>query len=211
MKLFTLLAMVLLLMLSTQSFAEEFVREYTYRAGDDDSKNSSRKKALEQIQLELLSEVGVHIRSAWELHETSSNSFAEEDIETITAGITQTDILEESWNGFDYYIRAKLEIDLKDVEKRLEVELKRERKQQKLRRTIASKDDELDAKEKELAEKNREIARLRSHMKRERRVGNAVRLQKDSRSWLRRTYDNAMGIDSRSFDEKYGYMFKNNR
>ncbi len=158
MKIFTLLVITSLILLPIPSLAEEFVREHTYHAGDDDSKNSSRKKALEQIQLKLLAEVGVYVQSEWEMKETDIDRFASEEIETITAGVTETEILDESWDGFNYRVQAKMEVDIKDARKRLNQVVKERAKRKKLREAI--KDNK-----KELRNKDTEIENLRAELK----------------------------------------------
>ncbi len=100
-----------------------FVREYTYNAGEADSKLSCRTLALDQVKRLLLEEVGVYLESVFNMstQETSAegNSSVQDtttmSIEAITAGFTQTVILEEKWDGSTYYLRAKIELDPDDV------------------------------------------------------------------------------------------------
>ena len=65
-----------LLFISNIAFAIDkvFIREYTYKASDYDSKITSRVNALEQVTEQLLREVGVYIKSEtqWDRTETSS-------------------------------------------------------------------------------------------------------------------------------------------
>ena len=87
--------------------AEEktFIREYTYRASDYDSKVKSRENALAQVKLLLLEEIAVFIKSEFKTENNSSNinnnfnieEFDSHKISSITAGITQTKILDEKW------------------------------------------------------------------------------------------------------------------
>ncbi len=57
------IALLFFLSMSCNAYAQEFIREHTYRASDDDSKNDSRSAALKQMQIGLLSEIGVYIES----------------------------------------------------------------------------------------------------------------------------------------------------
>tara|TARA_B100000315_G_scaffold246269_1_gene273364 strand:- start:975 stop:1583 length:609 start_codon:yes stop_codon:yes gene_type:complete len=195
MRTLVLLAIFSLLLLPIQSFAEEFVREHTYRAGDDDSKNDSRKKAMEQIQLELLSEVGIHIKSGWELWESESDRRITEDIETITAGITQTDILGESWDGFNYYVKAKLEVDIADARRKLKHEVTERNKRKKLQRELYSKEQEIERLEAQVQQQAKYQPKQRKRKK-----------NPDSRSVLRQIYDGILGIDTRPFNEQYHHI-----
>jgi len=95
---------------------ETYTREYTYYAGDEDSKNSSRAVALVQVKKLLLEEVGTYIES----HSlVENNMLTKDEIIAICAGITKTEILKEDWNGKTYAMQAKIQLDSEDVQKRL--------------------------------------------------------------------------------------------
>lgn len=102
-------------------FAENYIREYTYKASEADSKLSSRTIALDQVKKLLLQEIGTHIRQKINITKDGSGStYASEDVEAITAGFTKVDILEEKWDGETYYLKAKIEADTKRVLNALE-------------------------------------------------------------------------------------------
>ena len=63
--------LILFIVLSGFLFATEktFVREYTYKASDYDSKVTSRANALEQVKRLLLEEVSVYIQSEFEMRD----------------------------------------------------------------------------------------------------------------------------------------------
>jgi len=96
-----------------------FVRTYNYRANDDDSKNSSKKKAIEQIKIELNDEVGTYIESYLEINYEAqpdvSRKDVKQEINSISAGITRVKILEEKWDGKTYYIKAKVDLNPKQA------------------------------------------------------------------------------------------------
>jgi tetratricopeptide (TPR) repeat protein len=91
-----------------------FVKEYTYQASDFDSKISSRAIALEQVKRLLLEEVGTYLIS-----ETDVKDFqlTKDRITTLSAGVVQTEILNETWDGKTYYLRARVSIDPQEVTK----------------------------------------------------------------------------------------------
>ncbi len=107
---------------------KSFVREYTYQAGEADSKLSCRTLALDQVKRLLLEEVGVYLESVLAMQTTevaSETTTSLEDttslnIQAITAGFTQTVILEEKWDGITYYLKAKIDLDPDDVLKKVE-------------------------------------------------------------------------------------------
>ncbi len=101
-----------------------FVREYYYQAGESDSKITSRTKALTEVKRLLLEEIGVYLESYINYSEEQngdriSNQFLRKEIEQISAGITETTILEENWTGVEYYIKAEITVDPEDVVRRL--------------------------------------------------------------------------------------------
>ncbi len=85
-----------------------FVREYTYEAGEADSKLTSRATALEQVKRALLEELGTYLESYTEV---KNSQLTMDQITAMTAGVVQTQILEEKWNGREYWLRAKIEAD----------------------------------------------------------------------------------------------------
>lgn len=101
--------------------AETYVREYTYKASEYDSKVTSRANALDQVKVLLLQEIGTHIRQKISISEDSfGNQLASEDIEAVTAGLTKVEILDEKWNGETFYLKARIEADTDAVLNALE-------------------------------------------------------------------------------------------
>ena len=119
-----LIPLLLSLLLSSVLYGKDFVREYTYKAGDNDSKNSSRTIALKEVQIELLQEIGIHIQSRLKHSKYQDKGgkirpeFAKHS-EQITAGITKTQILQERWNGESFYIKVKITLDERDLDKQI--------------------------------------------------------------------------------------------
>ena len=100
-----------------------FVKEYTYKAGEMDSKISCRAIAVSQLRSTLLQEIGVYVESE-QLLKTSdvSGKFSQdfvENIATISAGITKLEVLEEKWNGETFWMKAAITIDPKSLEQSL--------------------------------------------------------------------------------------------
>ncbi|MGD0338305.1 MAG: tetratricopeptide repeat protein [Bacteroidota bacterium] len=100
------------------SQTKTFVREYTYTAGEADSKITSRSIALDQVKRILLEEIGVYLQSTFETTKEEKNNvlteLTKEQIQSITAGVTETKILEEKWNGVTYYIKASITVNTDD-------------------------------------------------------------------------------------------------
>ena len=115
---------VLFLLTSLFLHSKTWVREYTYQASEADSKITSRSIALEQVKRLLLQEIGVYVHSTVLSGEFEASGevkdLSAKQIEIISAGITETKILEETWNGETYYIKAEITADENDVINRLD-------------------------------------------------------------------------------------------
>ncbi len=95
---------------------QTYVREYTYQASEADSKISARAIALQEVKRELLSELGTHVSSLVKQKSASDgNQLSTEAIETLSAGVTRVEILDEKWNGTVYVLKAQIKADPEDV------------------------------------------------------------------------------------------------
>ncbi|WP_344799976.1 hypothetical protein [Litoribacillus peritrichatus] len=111
---FVLLLMIFFCGVATAE-VETFVRDYTYNASENDSKVSARKAAMQQLQSLLIQEVGVQVRSTFEVDDTVSNDVLTREVKanygTFARAFTQTKILDERWNGETFYIKAEVIVD----------------------------------------------------------------------------------------------------
>jgi tetratricopeptide (TPR) repeat protein len=106
---------------------KSFVREYTYKAGEADSKLSSKTLALNEVKTLLLEEIGVYLSSEFENKidqkqvngKTEFKQLTKSNIRTLAAGITKTTILDEKWNGETYYLKAEIIVDIDDTKRKL--------------------------------------------------------------------------------------------
>lgn len=80
------------------AFAAErvFIKEYTYQASEADSKLTSRAMALEQAKRLVLEELGTYLMSKTEVKDFALVS---DKITVLTAGVVQTEIFDEKWDG----------------------------------------------------------------------------------------------------------------
>lgn len=135
-----------------------FVREYTYKAGELDSKLSSRAIAIDQIRSILLQELGVYVQTE-QLLKTSEigTNFSQDFIETIStvsAGITKLEILGERWDGSTYWLKAAIKIDPSSINRAIK-DLIQEREKLK---ELKQQKEELERINKELIQLNQQAA-----------------------------------------------------
>jgi tetratricopeptide (TPR) repeat protein len=110
---------IIFLLTSTATSAKTvaYTKEYTYQASDADSKLSCRTIALQQVKRLLLEELGTYLFS-----ETAVKNFelTKDQISSLTAGIVMTVILEEKWDGKDYFLKAKISADTDELIKSID-------------------------------------------------------------------------------------------
>jgi len=106
-------------------YAQEktFVKEYTYRASEADSRVSCRAIATNQLRSMLLNELGVYVESNQLLKTDDKGGKNTQDfienISTISAGITKLNILGEAWNGETFWMKAAITVDTTSLQESL--------------------------------------------------------------------------------------------
>jgi len=141
-----------------------FIREYTYRSSEDDSKNSSRRKAITQLKTLLSEEVGTHIESYLEIQKQSRNGVAyksiNQEIKSLSSAITKLKILDEKWDGRKYWIKASVRINEKRTMEMLLTAIKskaNEKDIKRLNRILAEQKRELENKNYQVSRINKKL------------------------------------------------------
>jgi len=112
---------------------QTYVREYTYQASEADSKISARTIALQEVKRELLGELGTHVTALVKIESSSDGTtLGKEEIETLSAGVTRVEILDEKWNGVVYVLKAQIKADPEDVLKNLHKMLDADKNQKQI-------------------------------------------------------------------------------
>lgn len=135
-----------------------FIREYFYKASETDSKVSSRQKALTEVKALLIEELGIYVESYVNYEVTEENNkitkdFFTNEIKTLSAGTTETKIIEESWDGYEYYVKAEIVADPEEVLRRINQTLSKRRSSEvidSLNILLENSSNELEIKNKEL-------------------------------------------------------------
>jgi tetratricopeptide (TPR) repeat protein len=94
-----------------------FVREYTYQASEVDTKESCQIISLKQVKRLLLEELGTYLES---FTEVTNYQLTKDKITVLTAGIVQSNIVEEKWDGKTYWVKAKITTDPDSVAKSID-------------------------------------------------------------------------------------------
>jgi tetratricopeptide (TPR) repeat protein len=134
-------------------FAEirAFIKEYTYQASELDSKTSCRAIAIEQVKRELLEEMGTYVQSTTVVRDYQ---IEQDEIRTLSAGVVQTKVLDEKWDGKDYWLKAEVSADPDEVAASID----KLRTDQKLAEELAESQTEKDEALKEVERLKAELA-----------------------------------------------------
>ena len=174
----------------------EFVREYSYVAGEADSKLSCRIIALEQVKRLLLEELGTYLISNTIV---SDSRLTKDEIVTYTAGVVVTVILEERWDGQTYFLKAKIKADADDVAKSIA-----------FIRHDQEKTSELEKLRKQANESLREIERLKQQLALVQQPSAQQTTTEGNSRAIRHSYEKAIReLSAREFLEQ-GVAYRNN-
>jgi tetratricopeptide (TPR) repeat protein len=94
-----------------------FIKEHSYQAGELDSKASCRAIAMDQVKRILLEELGAYVKGKTTV---KNHQLEDDEIKTLTAGVVQTKLLEERWDGKEYWLKAELRADPDEVASSIE-------------------------------------------------------------------------------------------
>jgi len=130
----------------TSAETKNFIKEYAYQASEYDSKVSCRVLALEQAKRLLLEEMGTYLESETEVKDFQ---LTKDQITTLTAGIVQSEIVEEKWDGKIYWLKVKISADPDLIVKSIN-ELRYDKKKTKELERIRKKLDALVKKNEQL-------------------------------------------------------------
>lgn len=150
----------LLLLFSSYAFAElkSFEKEYAYQASEFDSKNTSRTIALEQVKRLLLEELGSYLESSTEVKDFQ---LTKDKIVALTAGVVHAHVIDEKWDGKNYWLKAVIKADPDNVARSLDMLRKDQKKSDDLEEIRRKSDQSL----KEIERLQREVTSLKNDMK----------------------------------------------
>jgi tetratricopeptide (TPR) repeat protein len=143
-------------------FAEikSLIKEYTYQASELDSKTTCRAIALEQVKRELLEELGTYVESTTVVQNAQID---QDEIRTISAGVVQTKVLDESWDGKSFWLKAEVSADPDEVAASIEKVRNDQNLAQELAESQAEKEaalQEVDRLQAELEQSNADKEKL---------------------------------------------------
>jgi tetratricopeptide (TPR) repeat protein len=106
--------MILSAPFTSMATSRQFIENYTYSAGESDSKLTCRTVSLIEIKRLLLEKIGTYLESRTEIKDFQIDK---DEIVALTAGIVKLEILDEKWNGEKYSLTAKIEANPEDITK----------------------------------------------------------------------------------------------
>lgn len=97
--------------------AVSFVEQYSYDAGEADSKLTCRSISLLQVKRILVERLGTYLESNTVV---TDHQITKDEIVSFSAGIVKTEIMDEYWNGKTYRLKARIEADPEAVARLIE-------------------------------------------------------------------------------------------
>lgn len=151
------------------AFAEvvAFTKEYTYQASEFDSKASSRTIAIEQVKRLLLEELGTYLEGQTEVR---NFEMSKDKITALTAGIVKAEIIDEKWDGKNYWLKAVVKADPVSVARSLDDLRKNKSKMADMEEVQAKQDAAL----KEIERLKSEMASLKKDIKDQERFNRSI-------------------------------------
>ena len=114
-KIFLAAILVTLTAFSASAEKKTFTREYTYHATDYDSKASARGKAMSEVKSAILDDIGVYMESYAALIKNANTpavlTFFKNELRSTSTGVGEPVVVNESWNGSEYYLKASITMD----------------------------------------------------------------------------------------------------
>ena len=109
-KMAPLLIFLFLLISYSTALAETrtFIKQYTDQVSADDNRDSCRTIALREVKRLLLEELVIYLESETEVE---NFQLTKERIAMLAAGIANTEIINEQWDGRTYWLKAKITAD----------------------------------------------------------------------------------------------------
>ena len=91
-----------------------YVREYSYKASELDSKVSARKNALDQVKALLLEEIATYVYTSSSSTQSLGADYQKQfvqNVKNISAGFLGAKVLDENWDGNIFWLRAEIHAD----------------------------------------------------------------------------------------------------
>src|SRR3990170_5551095 len=184
----------MILLWSSFAFAgvKIFEKEYTYQASEIDSKVTSRAIAVEQVKRLVLEELGTYLMAETEVRDFQ---ITKDRVVMLTAGIVQTEILNEKWDGERYYLKARIKADPNEVAASLDALRKDAQKSKELEDVQKRADEAL----KEIEKLKSELESVKADKNKQKEYAKAADtlsaadwFKKGRQYWLNKEYDKAI-------------------
>ena len=119
------------------------------------AKHHARTIALEQVKRLLLEELGTYLENNTEV---KNFELTKDKITALTAGIVQTQVLDEKWDGKSYWLKAEVKADPENVAKSIDTLRKDQKRTDEFEERIRKQEEAL----KEIEKLRSEVASLKN-------------------------------------------------
>ncbi len=111
-----IVCVILMTLVLASAEEQTYTQEYSYKAGEGDSKLKSRESAQAEAKRQILERIGTAILSKTTVRDFKITA---EDIIMLTAGIIKSEETDGKWDGYEYKTTLKIRVDPDEVEKKL--------------------------------------------------------------------------------------------
>ncbi|MBU0632184.1 hypothetical protein KKA17_06045 [bacterium] len=116
---------IFLFILTMSLNAMNVVKEYRYMASDSDSKTSAKNQALKTLKNLVIEELGSGIAKRFEKNEKVEDENMQRElrlsVNSFTNAFIQSKIIDESWDGSSYWLKASIDVDDKGLYEKLKL------------------------------------------------------------------------------------------
>jgi len=102
---------------------KSFIEEYTYNAGDRDSKDVCYDIAKNRLRSTLLDKLGVYVKNETVLKTTDAKGKVSQDfvdnVVVTSSGITEFKVLDQKWDGRTFWMKAVVTVDTVELRQML--------------------------------------------------------------------------------------------
>lgn len=202
-----LCAVIVLFPITVNAEVKTFIKEYTYQASEFDSKATCRILALNQVKRLLLEELGTYLES---ITEVKNFQLTKDSIKSITAGIVGTEVLEEKWDGKEYWIKVEIDADPDEVAESIDNVLEKTALLNELLKE-KQKTDEALKEISELKKKKKDSTQNKNNKKTQKDYENLVKSVGNFERWQKEFETISKGYiahDTENFDDAIHYAKK---
>lgn len=143
---------------------KSFIEEYTYNAGDRDSKDVCFDIAKNRLRSTLLDKLGVYVKNETVLKTTDAKGKVNQDfvdnIVVTSSGITEFKVMDQSWDGKKFWMKAVITVDTVELRQMLLDQQKYDQLEAQRKQADKQRGNDLDELKKQVQRMQEQLAQV---------------------------------------------------